>query len=268
MKYLGGKQRLGKHIAPILKLIIKELSSLYQIDKYIEPFCGGLGVLKNMTDIQLPIYASDYHPDLIAMWTALQQNQLILPSEISETDYLYYKTQVPSPNPMKGFIGFGSSFGGRFFAAYAQKYVHNRKENFCLEAKHSLEKVKPLISNIQFQCIDYQQLQPKNAFIYCDPPYQYTKFPIKYRRDIKKYDVFDNQLFWDIMRKWSQHNIVIISETHAPPDFIEIWKKTKLRSICQSKITRYKNTNHNPQISEKLFVYQDYADLILSFLTI
>lgn len=259
MKYLGGKQRLGKHIAPVLKQIINKNTD---IQYYLEPFCGGLGILRNMTDIELPIYASDYHPDLIELFISVRDKTITLPENISEKTYLYYKNEIKSPNAMKGFIGFGSSFGGRFFAGFAQKYLNGKKENFCLEAKHSLTKLAPLLSEVKFSCRNYLSYQPYQALIYCDPPYQYTKFPIKYRRDVKHYDKFDNFLFWDTMRKWSIDNIVIISETEAPPDFISIWEKKKTRSICQSKKTRYKNTKSTPIVWEKLFTHQSQVKII------
>jgi DNA adenine methylase len=253
MKYLGGKQRLGKHIAPTLKTIINN-NPKYKY--YLEPFCGGLGVLRNLTDINIPIYASDYHPDLIALFQTVKDYQIDLPDFISEKQYLYYKEKVKSPNAMKGFAGFGSSFGGRYFAAFAQKYLNGKKENFCLEAKRSLLRLQPTLANVQFSCQDYRDLKPQKAIIYCDPPYQFTKFPIKYRREVKKYDKFDNQEFWKVMRHWSQKNIVIISETDAPSDFISFWERDKTRSICQSKKTRYKNTNEAKKVSEKLFIHQ------------
>ena len=66
MKYLGGKQRLGKHLAPVLHEIWESNEDL---NGYLEPFCGSLGVLKNMTDIDTKnIQANDYHADLIQMW--------------------------------------------------------------------------------------------------------------------------------------------------------------------------------------------------------
>jgi DNA adenine methylase len=253
MKYLGGKQRLGKHIAPILKTIIKNNQN-YKY--YLEPFCGGLGVLRNLTDIKIPIYASDYHPDLIALFQAVRDYQIDLPDFITEKDYLYYKIKVKSPNAMKAFAGFGSSFGGRYFAAFAQKYLNGKKENFCLEAKRSLLRLQPTIKNVHFSCKDYRDLTPENAIIYCDPPYQFTKFPIKYRREVKKYDKFDNSEFWTIMREWSHKNIVIISETDAPSDFISFWEREKTRSICQSQKTRYKNTSIPKKVSEKLFIHK------------
>ena len=62
--------------------------------------------------------------------------------------------------------------------------------------------------------------------IYCDPPYQTTKYdPIKYRTDTKYYDIFDNEKFWNIMRLWSKKNHVFISETTAPDDFVLFGRK-------------------------------------------
>ena len=80
MKYLGGKQRLGKHIAPILKDIWATYESLFatSLEAYLEPFCGSLVVLKNMSDVTgVPILANDYHPDLIQMWTEVKTGTFV-----------------------------------------------------------------------------------------------------------------------------------------------------------------------------------------------
>ena len=50
MKYLGGKQRLGKHLAPVLLEIYDTNPDL---SGYMEPFCGSLGVLKNIAAAEL-----------------------------------------------------------------------------------------------------------------------------------------------------------------------------------------------------------------------
>lgn len=244
MKYLGGKQRLGKHIEPILKAYWKE-----SLSGYLEPFCGGLGVLKHMTDISPNIVANDYHPDLIKMWKEVQENKLKYPETISEKEYNDAKL-LKSPNAMKSFIGFGMSFGGRYFGAYSDKYLGEKKENFCKEMRNSLERIGPLIKEVKFTNKDYRELNPKNMLIYCDPPYKETTYPIKYRRDIKYYDVFDNEEFWEIMRKWSKNNIVIISETSAPDDFKCIWEKEISRSASKSKNTKIIDKIR----SEKLFI--------------
>ena len=232
MKYLGGKQRLGKHIAPILKEYWNE-----DLNGYLEPFCGALGVLKHMTDLPTTVYASDYHPDLIQMWKEVQQNKFIYPNSISEEEYNNSK-MFKSPNAMKSFIGFGMSFGGRYYGAYSDKYLGEKKENFCKEMINSLERIRPKISEVKFDTKDYSELNPKGKLIYCDPPYKETRYPIKYRREVKKYDEFDNEEFWEVMRNWSKKNVVIISETSAPSDFECIWEKEIGRSASKSKNTK------------------------------
>jgi DNA adenine methylase len=267
MKYLGGKQRLGKHLAPVLKLLwnyVLEITGK-PLDGYLEPFCGSLGVCRNMTDLTTDVFiANDYHPDLIQMWNEVKYETFVYPESVSEEDYLAAK-KLPSPSALKAFIGFGMSFGGRFFGAYAHKYMNEKKEDFCKEMIHSLKRAAPLIKNVEFTNKSYLELTPTNMFIYCDPPYKYSKFPIKYRRDVKKYDVFDNDLFWETMRKWSENNFVVVSEMDAPEDFIEIWNQERYRSAAQSKKTRFKPDLPNSTSSsetnktEKLFIYSKCA---------
>ena len=259
MKYLGGKQRLGKHLAPFLKMLIKKLP---KCNGYMEPFCGSCGVLKNMTDL-FPlinkIVANDYHPDLIQMWKEVKAGTFVYPPSISEEEYLAAKA-LPSPSAHKSFVGFGMSFGGRFFGAYAHKYINAKKEDFCKEMVNSLNRTAPLIKDVEFTHMDYRDFvtdETEGMFIYCDPPYAYTKYPIKYRRDVKHYDTFDIPLFWENVRKWSQKNVVVVSEVVAPPDFKEIWNMDRYRSACQSAKTGKKNVKEDDDFiqSEKLFIW-------------
>ncbi len=98
MKYLGGKQRLGKHISPFLHEVWENNEKLVG---YMEPFCGSLGVLKNMTDIDTKkIVANDYHADLIEMWKEVKEGSFEYPKSISEEEYLEAK-QLKSPNAYK-----------------------------------------------------------------------------------------------------------------------------------------------------------------------
>ena len=256
MKYLGGKQRLGKKIAPVLHAIWENDENL---KGYIEPFCGSLGVFNNMTDIDTKkIIANDYHEDLILMWKDVQADKFKYPTSISESEYLEAK-ELKSPNAYKAFVGFGMSFGGRYFGAYYQKYLNGKKEDFCKEMVNSLKRTAPKIKNVKFTSKDYKKLNPKNMLVYCDPPYAYNKYPIKYRQGTKKYDVFDNEEFWDIMRKWSKNNTVIISEVIAPEDFIEIWNVERYRSAAQSTKTRFNPNSETKSAThtvEKLFIHK------------
>lgn len=248
MKYMGGKYFLSREISDTMKEIVKS----EDIDGYLEPFCGALNVLIKMNE-DFDCVASDYHPDLIQLWKDIQEDKFIPPTEMDEIIYNESKN-LQSPSAMKGFIGFGMSFGGKFYAGYSEKYKNSKKENYLQEAINSIKKIKPKINSVEFKCLSYEKHNPKNKLIYCDPPYQTTKFPIKYRTDTKIYDKFDNEKFWDIMRKWSQTNYVFISETTAPDDFVPIWEKKTHRSASQSDKTRYKNPSESFKI-EKLFIY-------------
>ena len=93
--------------------------------------------------------------------------------------------QLESPNAYKAFVGFGMSFGGRYFGAYSQKYLNGKKEDFCKEMVNSLSNIREKIGNVVFSNKDYKIGNRKNMLIYCDPPYAYSKYPIKYRRDVK-----------------------------------------------------------------------------------
>jgi len=257
MKYLGGKQRLGKYI----QVKLHEIFEKNKLSGYVEPFCGSMGVMKHMTDLKTKtLIANDYHPDLIALWRAVQDGSFEYPESISEEEYIAAK-QLESPNAYKAFVGFGMSFGGRYFGAYSQKYLNGKKEDFCKEMVNSLKRIEKVIKNVEFTNKDYMKMNPKNKLIYCDPPYAYSKYPIKYRRDVKKYDVFDNDEFWEKVRRWSKNNIVVVSELVAPDDFVEVWNYDVNRSAAQSKKTRFLGESETRSI-EKLFVHNSIVDRI------
>ena len=249
MKYLGGKHGIGKLIANF----ISNKCSSDDVNGYLEPFCGSLGVFKHMTDKGYKKYtASDKQSDLIQLWKNLQNNALHIPKNISEDEYNKLKT-APSPNALKAVAGFGLSFGGKYFAGYAQKWAGNSGRNFLNEFKSSIEKIKPTISknNVVFYNKSYSDFNPHNMLIYCDPPYKSTQ----------GYSTgnFDHALFWDTMRKWSKDNCVFISEESAPSDFKVVWRRTKRRTLDKTnrfykdeKIYTYKGTYvHNNTIKHK-----------------
>ena len=259
MKYLGGKNKLGKHISAAILKTVDEQPQLFNIKKddvrgLLVPFCGSLGVLKFLAPHFRKIRASDTHEDLIALWKSVQSGKFNPPKEITEEEYKRIKN-LPSPNPLKAFAGFGLSFGGKYFSGFAQKYTNGKNENYLRAATNSIKKLEPVIQRVKFNVSDYSRLRPKNMLIYADPPYVNKRFPVKYRRGTKKYDVFDNDKFWETMRKWSKNNIVFVSEVSAPDDFVAVWSKPKARSVSQSKKTRFKNKSKK-WTTEKLFVYK------------
>lgn len=218
MRYLGGKARIAKEL-------IKIFNNYRKPDQlYVEPFVGGANIIALMDN---PRLAFDKHPQLIALYKALQQGW-IPPNTVTEEEYKKAKSGA-YPDYLTAFIGFGCSFGGKYFAGYARSGTRN----YCLNAKNSLLKQLPKIKDIQFNCKDYKELIFNNAMIYCDPPYAKTT----------KYTLgeFNSNEFWDTMRKWSESNIVLISEYQAPEDFECIWEKqtkTDLRGKDSNKIIR------------------------------
>ena len=246
---MGGKYMLKKHISNTMKELVKP----DEVDGYLEPFCGACSVLAIMNELY-NCSASDYHPDLIELWKAVQDDSFIPPTDMTEEMYNNIKT-LSSPSALKAFVGFGCSFGGKYFSGYADKYKNDKNENYLREAINSIRKKKDKLNGIDFKCCQYDTWTPSNLLIYCDPPYQTTKYPIKYRTDVKDYDVFDNNKFWDVMRKWSTNNYVFISETTAPHDFVKVWSKSTHRSVSQSVKTRYKNSS-DTFIEEGLYVHE------------
>lgn len=237
MKYLGAKHLIGSYIAEFLHNKVDP----NLVNGYLEPFCGSLGVFKQMVKYKYKKYiASDYHSDLILMWKKLKDNELKLPPNFTEDTWIKLKNS-PSPNALKAVAGFGMSFGGQYFSGYIQKHAKNSNRDFYKELKNSLNKIQKIIQqpNIKFYNKSYIKWNPSNMLIYCDPPYKNTV----------GYDTgeFDHKEFWETMRKWSKNNYVFISEEKAPKDFKVVWKKLKYRTI-NSKVRESK--------LDKIFIYK------------
>lgn len=229
--YLGGKFRTQKPISTFLNTVIKENN----IENYYEPFCGSCWITHNIECRDR--HASDIHPDLIALWKALQGGWEP-PTAISEQEYQDIRYQPSSA--LRGFVGFACSFGGKWFGGYARS---RRERNYCLDGKNSIMRRVPKLKDVEFQCISYNQLNPTGALIYCDPPYaDTTSYSMK----------FDSEQFWHKVRQWSQTNKVYVSEYIAPDDFecvLEMQTKTDLKD---------KNNQLIPRV-ERLFTYKGNA---------
>src|SRR5690349_3392797 len=104
---MGGKTRQGKHIEEQL------LKYKGDCTGYIEPFMGGGAIFARMAP-HFPGAAlgSDIHPDLMMMWEALQGGWKP-PTEVTREEWYGIKDEEPSA--LRGFVGFGCSFGGRWF---------------------------------------------------------------------------------------------------------------------------------------------------------
>lgn len=139
---------------------------------------------------------------------------------------------------MTGFVGFGCSFGGKWFGGLA---ANKRGDNYCANAERSLLKDFEGVKDANFTCLDYRDvIIPNNAIVYADPPYVgVTGYSLGH---------FDHEEFWEYMRKLSQRCTVFISEQQAPDDFEIVWEQEVKRQLDYNK-------NNSPIVTEKLYIY-------------
>lgn len=230
MQYMGGKSRISKQIAEILN------SDINKDTPFVSLFCGSCAIeSKVQADVKI---LNDKHPYLIAMWQALQ-NGWTPPDVVTKEEYYRVKANMDENPALTGFIGFGCSFGGKWWGGYAKD---KRGDDYCGQAKRGLLKDLVGIQSATFTCLDYRDVEiPDGAVVYCDPPYVNTT----------GYTVgqFDTNEFWDYMRQISKRCDVYISEESAPDDFKCIWSKEKVRTLEKSdNVGRVK--------VEKLFKYK------------
>ena len=230
MQYMGGKSRISKQIAEVLN------SDIDKDTPFVSLFCGSCAIeSKVQADVKI---LNDKHPYLIAMWQALQ-NGWMPPDVVTKEEYYRVKANMDENPALTGFIGFGCSFGGKWWGGYAKD---KRGDDYCGQAKRGLLKDFPGVRYATFTCLDYHDVEiPDGAVVYCDPPYANTT----------GYTVgqFDTDEFWNYMRQLSKRCDVYISEESAPDDFECIWSKEKVRTL-------EKSDNLGRVKVEKLFKYK------------
>lgn len=182
--------------------------------------------------------SNDKNKYIIELYRYVQQNGVDgvknLPDYISQEQYQHIKNNPDENMVLTALAGFGLSYAGKWFGGYL-KDMPKYNNYYLSSAKKSLIKMYDSIKNVQFESGSYTQfLGVKNALVYCDPPYLGT---------IHAWGVeeFDNDMFWENMRMWSQYSDVYISEYGAPYDFecvFEIETKTCLRDNNKSPIKR------------------------------
>lgn len=199
MRYMGGKMRIGKQIADVIQQ--------FNPVSYAEPFCGMFSVGKHIVCKQRT--ASDIHPDLILLLKAVQSGWNP-PTNITELIYNQLRTERSSH--LRGFVGFGCSFYGKFFGGFARDPSMN---DFGTIARNNMLKLAPLIQGVTFLNRSYKDYDGDADVIYCDPPYAGTT-------DFSERD-FNSNEFWDWVR--GRREKVFVSEYTAPDDFEVVWEK-------------------------------------------
>lgn len=116
IKYVGSKNRISKHIVPIIQKCIDE----NDVKVYYEPFVGGANMIDKIKCENR--IGNDIHKELIAMWNELQEGW-IPPSHITEEEYIAVRDNKEKyPDYYVGFVGYHATFGSKYFAGYARSF--------------------------------------------------------------------------------------------------------------------------------------------------
>ncbi|CAN5115558.1 hypothetical protein BH09PAT1_BH09PAT1_8380 [soil metagenome] len=244
MRYLGNKTRLAKYISPFL---VKNLNGNNYL---IDVFAGAFGMISNIDYPKRIAYDKDEF--IIALikavrdgWTPPEHLYLDSGDGDEETGYKAVREKLDNPEDgfmpaYVGFVGYGCSFGGKWFAGMARGGESGGKtRNHVAESSRNLVKMRPKLQGIKIQTKTYLEASVgEGNVIYCDPPYSTGT---KYKTD------FDHDIFWDWVRVQSKTNYVYVSEYNAPDDFVSIWEKEHKSGIDSKAI------KHKPTV-EKLFV--------------
>ncbi|HHZ96826.1 MAG TPA: DNA adenine methylase [Flavobacteriales bacterium] len=233
MKYMGSKNRIAKHILPII------LKDRKEGQWYIEPFVGGANIIDKVDGNRI---GSDINEFLIATCKALRDGWL---PHKSIPEKIFNDVKNNPENYCKqfiGYVGFQLSYGAMWFGSYRRDNQGIR--DYSLEAYNNVKKQAPKLKGINFSCGDYFNLDiPEQSIIYCDPPYEGTA---KYKANKEE---FNHNAFWAWCREMvMQNHKVFISEYNAPDDFVSVWQKEITSSLG-------KDTGSKKGV-EKLFVHE------------
>lgn len=170
------------------------------------------------------ITLNDAHPYLIAMWKALQGGWQP-PREISEKEYKRIKAHMDDDPALAGFAGFCCAFSGKWFGSYARDNT-GRRDNYADTGRRAVLRDIRDLRQARFICGDYRDVEiPREAVIYCDPPYKGTAGYSGAGR-------FDSSEFWDYAAQLADSGCAVyVSEMQAPDGWVSVLDIEKRRTI-------------------------------------
>jgi len=251
VQYMGGKSRIAQSIADIISMTggqheiprrqiqncaghrKRDLSE--EGDCFVSLFCGSCAVESKVQGFSRKIL-NDRHQYLIALLQGVQRGYE-LPESITPEQYQHIREHKDDDPTLAGFVGFGCSFGGKWFGGYARNATGT---NYAAQSKRSLLKDMATLQDATFVCADYRRVCiPPHAVIYADPPYNNTT---GYHGDR-----FDSAEFWIAMRLLADTgHTVFVSEQEAPPDIQCVWERKFTRTLDRNKSNQF-------SVTEKLF---------------
>jgi DNA adenine methylase len=232
VQYLGGKSRLAKRICAILE------GARQPGQRFVDVFTGGANIVAGMGD-HGPCVANDGCEPLITLYRAWLDGWRP-PAEVSEQLYHEVKARKDPADPLTAFVGFGCSYGGKWFGGYARSWntpgTNDRKGrqgtgesiNFALDAAVKLERKLTCCRDVSFVCCDFADLEIlPGDLVYCDSPYRGTTAYGYFRG-------FDYDRYLSKLTEWSAIADVFVSEYTAQADTWEQVAELTIRNSAMS----------------------------------
>ncbi len=98
-------------------------------------------------------------------------------------------------------------------------------------SSRALRRLAPGLDAIRLACAPYEAWRPKDALIYCDPPY--VDAVVHYGFGGSRFRVFR---FWSQVTRWAEAgNTVLVSETDAPDHAEVVWEKVLSTRMVQGE---------------------------------
>ncbi len=166
MQYLGGKARLG---GQIVRAILDDLG-VQRLGVVADLCAGAGGVTHRLADVSERVIAVEAHPGLVALHKAVQGGW-VPPEHVSEEEYKALRHGDPA-EPLVAFVGFGCSFGGKWWGGYARGGARNPNQVYASCSSRAL--VRDARTNVEHVCGDALTWSGEVEIAYCDPPYEGT----------------------------------------------------------------------------------------------
>jgi DNA adenine methylase len=208
MQYNGGKHACAKEIAGIIQ---RECSP----GRYWEPFVGAANVICRPELGAFERLGSDIDEGIVSLLRAVRDGWTP-PDYISEDAYAEARCGGPCDPAMRAFIGYGCSFGGKYFGGYARSGDRNYAKN----AHNSLLRQAGALVGVSLVAAPYDAAPfGKVDVVYCDPPYAGTTA-------CGAGGAFDSEAFWHWCEGLAAAGTrVFVSEFSAPNGWVEVWQK-------------------------------------------
>ena len=228
---MGGKARIARRV---VAAIMQDTNAR---GVWFEPFVGGGNVLEQAAPLFEKCYAADGHLDLVLMWEHVSSGGL-LPEFVTRDEYQALRHADSSW--LRGYAGFGASFGGKWFGGYG---VSPRDGEVVRASYRSVNRQAGVFAKagVRFTHARFGEITPPvGSVVYCDPPYAGTTA-------YSSMGDFDYQGFYRTLRLWAADRYIYLSEYGIPSDVNAkvIWEREK-RNVLE------KGDNQRVAI-EKLF---------------